>query len=111
LLSTVLGVTPTDRRASRTAGATSAASCSIIGLLTIAAVIGFFDRRKQIISGIGFALTLAGFGALSVAAWPGGAIVYVHGDRAVTERDPPERQHGGLSRWSYQRFTSEPCEV
>jgi uncharacterized membrane protein len=58
----------------------------------LAAIFGHEQYTNGDVSGGAFALTLIGFGLLTLGGWLGGAIVYVHGMRVLKLlHEPPER--------------------
>jgi uncharacterized membrane protein len=55
------------------------------GVFLAAAVAGHDDYAKGIVGAGSFALTVIGFGLLTLGGWLGGAIVFVHGMRVIAE--------------------------
>ena len=69
--------------------ATMILAAALFGLAAIFGHGGFEDGR---IPGGPLALTLAGFGLLTMGGWIGGSIVYVHGMRVLELQEEPTRR-------------------
>lgn len=62
-----------------------------VSLYGAAAWLQWPGYRDGTVTGGGLALALAGFVALTTGGWLGGAVVFVHGMRVETAREPDER--------------------
>jgi uncharacterized membrane protein len=62
-------------------------TATVIFLLT--AILGHDDYVAGEVSGGSFALTLIGYGALTLGGWLGGSVVFVHGMRVLNLVDEP----------------------
>jgi uncharacterized membrane protein len=60
-------------------------------LFLIAAIVQYGGYDDGSVTGWGLALTLVGFGALTVGGWLGGALVFHHGMRVEEEPETSER--------------------
>ncbi len=58
----------------------------------LAAIVGHAAYEEREVSGGALALTLVGFGFLTVGGWIGGSIVYVHGMRVLELLQEPTRR-------------------
>ena len=63
-------------------------------LFAIAAGSGHADYVDGVVGGGSLVLTLAGYVVLAVGGWLGGAIVFVHGMRALNLVDEPATSRG-----------------
>jgi uncharacterized membrane protein len=67
----------------KTATAHMLAMVSATALFGLAAIVGHGGYTHGNVSGGAFALTLVGFGLLTLGGWLGGTIVFVHGKRVL----------------------------
>jgi uncharacterized membrane protein len=58
----------------------------------IAAIVGHDDYVDGAVSGGSLALTIVGFGLLTLGGWLGGTVVFVHGRRVLQLVDEPTRR-------------------
>lgn len=73
----------------RTATLHLAANVSAAAVFLVAAIVGYADAADGVVTGGALALSLVGFGLLTVGGWLGGAIVFVHGMRVLSLAEEP----------------------
>lgn len=85
---TIAPRTPLKRTATTHALVMTAASV----LFVLAVLVGRDDYQAADVEALPLLLTLAGFAALTVGGWIGGAITYVHGMRVLELPEEPSRR-------------------
>lgn len=73
----------------RTANSHAIAMASATVLFVLAAIAGRDGYLEATVETLPFLLTLAGFGAMALGGWLGGAITYVHGMRVLSLPEEP----------------------
>jgi uncharacterized membrane protein len=76
----------------RTATSHMLAMIGATAFFALAAILGHARYDEGVVEGGPLALTLIGFGLLTLGGWLGGTIVYVHGMRVLNLLEEPARR-------------------